>query len=188
MPFSNTGYQHSPNFPVYFLAFLFRIQMLSFLNFTIQAGLSNGTSGWSSCSVEADVEIMHKQVSMVQMFLSSPFVGIIYSNAVDCTQLTTLQLKFVTVFYSCYKYYAGQNPFPEVCLPQRNFGNCLYFHLTDGWLLDFKVPFIFLFTVLSVMQQVQSNPEHSKFQASRLMLVWVTVSIYEEKLCELFFS
>lgn len=171
MPLSSSVYQYSPNFPVYFLAFLFRIQMFSFSNFTLQVGLSNLTSGWSSCSVEADAEIVHRQAHMVHMFLSSPFVGIIYSNAVDCTQLTTLQLKFVTVFYSYYEYYAGQNPFPEVCLPQRNFGNCLYFHLTDGWLLYFTVSFIFLFTVLSVMQHFQSNLEHSEFQATRPMLV-----------------
>ena len=52
--------------------------------------MSNGTSGWSSCSVETDVEIVHKQTHMVHMFLSSPFVGITYSSAVDCMQLTTL--------------------------------------------------------------------------------------------------
>ena len=90
MPLSNPVYQYSPNFPVHFLAILFRIQTFSFSNFALSAGLSNWTSGWSSFSVEADVEIVHKQAHMVHVFLSSPFVGIIYSNAVDCTQLTTL--------------------------------------------------------------------------------------------------
>jgi len=91
MPLSNPGYQYSPNFPdvlfsifvSYSDVFIFKFHFIGcFFKWDFRLVLL--------FTVDADVEIVHKQARMVHMSLSSPFVGITYSNAVDCTQLTTL--------------------------------------------------------------------------------------------------